>query len=188
MARSVEERAADFVRMEREFVRFRRIASACLAGAAAVWGASFVAPLAPEAASALRSIAEAGLVGGLADWFAVTALFRHPLGIPIPHTALVPRNRERIADGVGSYIDTEFLAPEMLVAQLRRIDPAARIGRLLDDPDSRERLVELLAAALGTVLHAGERDASIRTAVTAALRAGLADADLRPAAAALLRA
>ena len=188
MARTAVERAADLGRMEQEFIRFRRFASACLAAAAVAWGASFALPLSPEIAAVLRSIAEAGLVGGLADWFAVTALFRHPLGIPIPHTALVPKNRERIAEGVASYIDTEFLAPEMLVAQLRRIDPAARIAGLLDDPASRARLVDLLAAAIGTVLRASDRDASIRTAVTAALKAGLADVDLRPTAAALVRA
>ena len=55
------------------------------------------------------------MVGGLADWFAVTALFRHPLGLPIPHTNLIARNQARIAEGVARYIDHEFLRREMLV-------------------------------------------------------------------------
>src|SRR5262249_36616401 len=109
----------DLARMADEHARYRRAASACLAGAAAAWLASHASILAPGGAAALRAFAEAGIVGGVADWFAVTALFRRPLGAPIPHTALIPRNRDRIADGIATYIDAEFLVPAMLVEQLR---------------------------------------------------------------------
>src|SRR4051794_38487008 len=57
----------------------------------------------------VRAFAEAGLVGGIADWFAVTALFRHPLGLPIPHTAIVPRNKDRIGDALANFLKDNFL-------------------------------------------------------------------------------
>src|SRR3546814_87328 len=60
----------------------------------------------------LRAGTEAALVGGLADWFAVTALFRHPLGLPIPHTAVIPRNKDRIGQGLGAFIERHFLEPD----------------------------------------------------------------------------
>src|SRR5919205_2901935 len=64
---------------------------------------------------------EAGLVGGLADWFAVTALFRHPLGIPIPHTALLPKNREKITKALVSTVENELLSKETIIARLQQI-------------------------------------------------------------------
>src|SRR3954467_8990960 len=64
---------------------------------------------------------EAGLVGGLADWFAVTALFRHPLGIPIPHTALLPKNRQRITEGIISMLENDWLTKESIRKKVSRI-------------------------------------------------------------------
>ena len=72
--------------------------------------------------------AEAALVGGLADWFAVTALFRHPLGLPIPRTAIIPKNKDRIGEGLGHFVERNFLAPEILAAKLRRWRRSARRG------------------------------------------------------------
>src|SRR5271163_728065 len=70
----------------------------------------------------LRAFAEAGMVGACADWFAVVALFRHPLGIPIPHTAIVPHNRDRIAGALGRFITNNFLNPKVAHEQFARID------------------------------------------------------------------
>ena len=67
----------------------------------------------------LRAFAEAAIVGGLADWFAVTALFRRPLGLPIPHTAVVARNKDRIGDAVGNFVANNFLSPEVLLPKIR---------------------------------------------------------------------
>ena len=66
----------------------------------------------------VASFAAAATVGGLADWYAVVALFRRPLGLPIPHTAIIPRNHLRIADTLGEFIETNFLAPEPVEARL----------------------------------------------------------------------
>lgn len=86
----------------------------------------------------VRAFAEAGLVGGLADWFAVTALFRHPLGIPIPHTAIVPRNKDRIGDTLASFIRKNFLVPKLIALRMRRIDIAGAVGTFLADPSISE--------------------------------------------------
>ena len=86
----------------------------------------------------VRAFAEAGLVGGLADWFAVTALFRHPMGLPIPHTAIVPRNKDRIGDTLAHFIRHNFLIPRLIAKRMRTIDVAGAVGRFLADPTASE--------------------------------------------------
>jgi uncharacterized membrane-anchored protein YjiN (DUF445 family) len=83
----------------------------------------------------VKAFAEAGMVGGLADWFAVTALFRHPLGVPVPHTAIIPRNKDRIGDTLASFLRTNFLIPRIVARRMARVDVAGAIGRFLADPD-----------------------------------------------------
>ncbi len=82
----------------------------------------------------LRAFCEASAVGALADWFAVVALFRHPLGIPLPHTAIIPQSKERIADSLADFVRDHFLDPPMLLAKLKVLDPAQRLGEWLRDP------------------------------------------------------
>src|ERR1043165_5182570 len=82
----------------------------------------------------VRAFAEASMVGGLADWFAVSAIFRRPLGLPIPHTAVIPRNKDRIGEAVGKFIADNFLKPELVAARVKDIDLSAGIGRWLADP------------------------------------------------------
>ncbi|HSG53968.1 MAG TPA: DUF445 domain-containing protein [Paracoccaceae bacterium] len=79
----------------------------------------------------VRAFAEAGMVGGLADWFAVTALFRHPLGIPIPHTAIIPRNKDRIADTMAGFLRRNFLTPHVVARRLRDMNLARAAGDFL---------------------------------------------------------
>ncbi len=104
----------------------------------------------------IRAFAEAAMVGGLADWFAVTALFRHPLGLPIPHTAIVPRNKDRIGDTLAQFIRTNFLVPRLIARRMRQIDVAGVVGRFLTDPSvSQGRLragaSRLIADMLGSL-------------------------------------
>jgi uncharacterized membrane-anchored protein YjiN (DUF445 family) len=112
----------------------RALATAMLAGMAAL----FVAATGLEAQHPfwgfVRAFAEAGLVGGIADWFAVTALFRHPLGIPIPHTAIVPRNKDRIGDALASFLRDNFLTPTVVARRMRNLDVAGAVGRFLAQP------------------------------------------------------
>ncbi|MEO1045965.1 MAG: DUF445 domain-containing protein [Pseudomonadota bacterium] len=77
------------------------------------------------------AFSEAALVGGLADWFAVTALFRHPLGLPIPHTAIIPRNKDRIATTMASFLRANFLIPKVMARRMRNMNVAAAAGRFL---------------------------------------------------------
>ncbi|WP_341207586.1 DUF445 domain-containing protein [uncultured Sphingomonas sp.] len=82
----------------------------------------------------VQAFAEAAMVGGLADWFAVTALFRHPLGLPIPHTAIIPRNKDRIGDQLAQFLREYFLIPAVVARRMQRIDVAAAAGRWLANP------------------------------------------------------
>ncbi|MBA4748056.1 MAG: DUF445 domain-containing protein [Sphingopyxis sp.] len=82
----------------------------------------------------VRAFAEAAMVGGLADWFAVTALFRHPMGIPIPHTAIVPRNKERIGNALAAFLLKNFLIPRLIARRMRSVDVAGAVGRFLAEP------------------------------------------------------
>lgn len=82
----------------------------------------------------VRAFAEAAMVGGLADWFAVTALFRHPLGLPIPHTAIIPRNKDRIGDTLAAFLRRNFLVPRVVARRMRRVNIAGALVRWLTDP------------------------------------------------------
>ena len=84
----------------------------------------------------VRAFAEAGLVGGIADWFAVTALFRHPLGLPIPHTAIVPRNKDRIGDALANFLKDNFLTPSVVARRMQRARRRRR-DRPLPQPAAR---------------------------------------------------
>jgi uncharacterized membrane-anchored protein YjiN (DUF445 family) len=88
----------------------------------------------------VRAFAEAAMVGGMADWFAVTALFRHPLGLPIPHTAIIPRNKDRIGDNLAQFLRDNFLTPTVVARRMRRLDVAGALGRFLSDPQGEGRL------------------------------------------------
>ena len=83
----------------------------------------------------VRAFAEAAMVGALADWFAVTALFRHPLGLPIPHTAIIPNNRHRIATSLGEFVQVHFLGSEVVSAKLKSIDFVDVVRRWLEVPE-----------------------------------------------------
>ena len=96
----------------------------------------------------LRAFAEAAMVGGLADWFAVTALFRHPLGLPVPHTAIIPRNKDRIGDSLAAFLRSNFLTPSVVARRMKRLDIAAGLGRLLARPPSSKLRGGKLAVTL----------------------------------------
>jgi uncharacterized membrane-anchored protein YjiN (DUF445 family) len=87
-----------------------------------------------QAAGYVKAFAEAAMVGGLADWFAVTALFRHPLGLPIPHTAIIPRNKDRIGEALANFLRENFLIPSVVARRMRHIDIAGAAGRYLKTP------------------------------------------------------
>ena len=95
--------------------------------------------------------AEAGMVGALADWFAVTALFRHPLGLKIPHTAIIKRKKDQLGEGLGNFVRENFLSAEVVETKLRDAEVASRLGTWLSEPDHAGRV----AGETATVLRVG---------------------------------
>ncbi|MBM3622158.1 MAG: DUF445 domain-containing protein [Alphaproteobacteria bacterium] len=135
----------------------------------------------------LAAFAEAAAIGGLADWYAVVALFRRPLGLPIPHTAIVPRNQARIADSLGEFIERHFLADQPVAAKLREVDFASMIADWLADrrqsDDLARFVLRLLPQALNAMDGSGLRGfvakrvvERLETVEIAPLAAGLLDA------------
>ncbi|MET0185957.1 MAG: DUF445 family protein, partial [Achromobacter sp.] len=118
---ATDPRAADLRRM-------KRIALSCLLMSLAGLALSlFMGAAGPWAW--LKAFCEAAAIGGLADWFAVVALFRHPLGLPIPHTALIPQGKHRIADSLAEFVRDNFLHPDVLLKKLELFNPAERLGQ-----------------------------------------------------------
>lgn len=99
----------------------------------------------------VRAAAEAGMVGALADWFAVTALFKHPLRLPIPHTAIIKRKKDQLGEGLGAFVRENFMSPEVVAAKLRDAQISGRLGKWLSDRSHAERV----AAETATVLRVG---------------------------------
>ena len=92
----------------------------------------------------LKAISEAAMVGGIADWFAVVALFRHPLGIPIPHTALIPNNKDAIGQNLGSFVSDEFLIKEKLEIKLDEFDLATKATNWLKEDKNSTKIASLV--------------------------------------------
>ena len=102
-----------------------------------------------EWVSYVRASAEAGMIGGLADWFAVTALFKHPLGIPIPHTAIIRKKKDQLGTSLGSFVGDNFLAPDVVSEKVQSAQIPLRLGTWLAEPRNAERV----AAESSTLLH-----------------------------------
>src|SRR5689334_21953461 len=100
----------------------------------------------------LQASAKAGFVGGIADWFAVTALFRHPLGLPIPHTAIIPHEKERLGRALGRFVATHVFTGAELTNVIARLDLPGMLRRFLTDPESARPAAEAIAGMLPRVL------------------------------------
>ena len=101
----------------------------------------------------VQAFAEAAMVGALADWFAVTALFRHPLRIPIPHTAIIPRRKDQIGRSLGDFVESNFLTQEVLGERLAQANIGHRLGHWLAEPVNARRVSEALGDALKGTLE-----------------------------------
>jgi len=100
----------------------------------------------------VRAFAEAAMVGGLADWFAVTAIFRRPFGLPIPHTAIIARSKDRIAETVGNFVADNLLAPANVAIRLQHQDITAALARQITEPAQARRLADSVVKAIPAVL------------------------------------
>ena len=128
----------------------------------------------------LRAFAEAGMIGGLADWFAVTALFRHPLGIPIPHTAIIPNNKVRIGVTLANFLRGNFLTTKVVAKRIRKLDVAGAMGRFLANPSGGEGRMRSGASRLIGDMLASLDDERLGVEAKKALRAQLQKLDIAP--------
>lgn len=139
--------------------RMRIVATGMLVAMAALFIAARATAHIHPAIGFVQAFAEAAMVGGLADWFAVTALFRHPLGLPIPHTAIIPRNKDRIGDTLAAFLRDNFLTPAVVARRMRHMDVAAAAGRFLASPSGGDgRLREGASRLIADILEALDQE------------------------------
>ena len=139
----------------------------------------------------VNAFAEAAMVGGLADWFAVTALFRHPLGLPIPHTAIIPENKDRIADTMAEFLRTNFLTPAVVARRMAGMNVARAVGDFLvarpecDGFDARSRITSGAAGLAAEMLESLDPD-RLGNQVRSGLAASLTKLEISPLAGRML--
>jgi uncharacterized membrane-anchored protein YjiN (DUF445 family) len=151
----------DDERKRRDLRRMKLVATGFLVGATVVFlgTTAWLAHGGPEWLGYVKAAAEAGMVGALADWFAVTALFRRPMGLPIPHTAIIPNKKDMIGDSLGDFVGQNFLSEDVVRDKLRRTELARRGGGWLAQPENAERITsEVAAVARGIVTVLRDED------------------------------
>ena len=161
----------------RDAVGMQRLALGLLAAAALLYVLATTLEARHPAWGYVAAFAEAAMVGAVADWFAVVALFRHPLGLPIPHTAIIPANKDRIGQNLADFIATHFLATDQVLGKIKEFDAAGRVAQWLARPENAERvgerLVEVSRWAVGAL-----NDERVRLFVSDLARRGLKQVDV----------
>lgn len=135
----------------------------------------------------VQAMVEAGMVGGLADWFAVTALFRHPLHIPIPHTAIIVERKDQFGETLGDFVQTSFLTPDIIAERVRAAMVVPRLAAWLSEPDNARRLARHAADAAVTAADL-MRDDEVHRALEEAARRRIETTPLAPLAGRALQA
>lgn len=133
----------------------------------------------------IRAFAEAGMIGACADWFAVVALFRHPLGIPIPHTAIVANSKERIGVAIGRFMANNFLSPRVLAERLRDVDISGWVGRWILRGDNAKNVAQRVTSSMNQALAALPRE-DLNAFLSGAVRGGIENVPAAPFASRLL--
>jgi uncharacterized membrane-anchored protein YjiN (DUF445 family) len=160
----------------------RALATGLLLLSALILIGTYMIPEETFAVLLARAASEAGIVGGLADWFAVSALFRRPLGLPIPHTAIIPRNKDRIAEALGLFVERNFLTEETVLRKLRDIRAAKRLTAWLATPETGASIAQSIATALPYVVRSLD-DSDLQRFAHATLGEHLRKADVASTAA-----
>src|SRR5450432_384992 len=178
-------RAGDAARAA-ELRRVKALATLVLAGTLALFIVSKTFLHVHPAFGFVAAFAEAATIGGLADWYAVVALFRRPLGLPIPHTAIIQSNQHRIADKLGEFIEVHFLEAAPVDAKLRQVDFASFIADWLRDRKRSDNLARFCLRLLPEAVTATE-SSGLMTFITRRITTQLQGIDLAPLAAGTLR-
>ncbi|CAN7596940.1 DUF445 domain-containing protein [Variovorax paradoxus] len=164
---------------EAKLRRMQYLALGCLGAAAALFIVTIFLP--PTfAVRLIKAGAEAAMVGGLADWFAVVALFRHPMGLRIPHTAIIPKGKDRIAENLADFVREKFLNPQVLTELIQRSDPIRRFATWLEKPANARRVGRHAANLTSAWLDLVD-EKSIQSFIGDAARAVLGKLDLSQA-------
>ena len=166
-------------RQLRDLRQMKLFAAGLLVLAAALFVLSVVAGDGYGGWGYLQALTEAAMVGGLADWFAVTALFRHPLGLPIPHTAIIPRKKDQIGASLGTFVRENFLTEQVVGERIAAAHVAQRVGDWLVDPAHAARVTDEAANALSGAASI-LRDEDIRAAVAQYAQKNLENLDAPP--------
>jgi uncharacterized membrane-anchored protein YjiN (DUF445 family) len=138
----------DAAERQRRLDRMKRTATGLLAVMAAVFAVCLVLEPRYPWLAYVRATSEAAMVGGIADWFAITALFRHPLGVRIPHTAIIPNRKDRIGRTLGNFVEHNFLSDAVLAARLRAIGLSRRAAEWLRRPENARSVARQFAGVL----------------------------------------
>jgi uncharacterized membrane-anchored protein YjiN (DUF445 family) len=163
----------------------RRFATGLLIGMAVLFVAARYASVRYPFLAVLVAFSEAALVGALADWFAVVALFRYPLGLPIPHTAIIPRNKEKLGKKLARFIRDQFLSREVIDSKLKTIDVSGLIGKVCSDEQSAKHIADTLVERLSPLVET-LRDTDLRIVDMNLITRSIETLDLSPLAATLL--
>lgn len=134
-------------------VKMKRVATAMLVAVAVLFVVTRYFETQYPALGYLRAFAEAAMVGGIADWFAVTALFKHPMGIPIPHTAIVPSRKDRIGTALGNFVQRNFLTRDVVASKLAAMKLGERAATWLTRPENSRRLAHQVARGLSGAVN-----------------------------------
>jgi len=146
--------AADEIHVRQALRHNRLLATALLALMIAIAIATRFLPSPGWLVQLVRAGAEAGIIGGLADWFAITVLFRHPFGIPLPHTAILPSNKDRIGRSLGSFVERNFLVPEVILPKMHQADLTGKIAGWLALPETAPMVSDWIITLLTRLLAA----------------------------------
>jgi uncharacterized membrane-anchored protein YjiN (DUF445 family) len=165
----------------RSLTRMKAVALGALLFMAVVFVFAFAFQQSVPWLAYVRAAAEGGMVGALADWFAVTALFRHPLGIPIPHTAIIPRRKDEIGRTLGEFVETNFLSAEVVRDKLESIGVSSRLGAWLAHDKNAERVASEGATLASAVLRAVSDD-DVRDLIADLARSHVIEPEWGPAA------
>ena len=171
----------------RQLAAARRRATALLAAVTVLFVAVTVAGAHGTLLGYVQAGAEASMVGGVADWFAVTALFRHPLGLPIPHTALIVERKDQFAATLGRFVQENFLNADVLTERIRTARIVPRLAAWLAEPANAARVAGHAADAVVTVTEA-LRDEDVQRVLTAELTRVIDTVEVAPLAGRALRA
>lgn len=175
----------DEVERQRQLDRMRARANGLLVLATIVFVVAHLLEARYEWVGYIRATAEASMVGGLADWFAVTALFRHPLGIPIPHTAIIPARKDRVGRTIAAFVQRNFLTREVIEGRLRTLNVGQRLAAWIAQPENARTIARKAASALAAGAHV-LRDEDVQALIDRSVEARIRTARIAPMAGRLL--